>query len=81
LDEEWSKTIKARSYGCALFVSHLAGLSPSANPMGPATGKYRVLRGGSWNSPSSDIEVTYRVRYYPNVYSFNLGFRCAKSVP
>ena len=56
-------------------------LSPKTNPMGPGTGDYRVLRGGSWNSPSSDIEVTHRVRYYPNVYSFNLGFRCASSAP
>ena len=54
-------------------------LSPSENPMGPSTGTHRVLRGGAWNSQSSDIEVTYRVRYYPSVYSFNLGFRCAKS--
>jgi formylglycine-generating enzyme required for sulfatase activity len=54
-------------------------VSPRANPKGPNTGTHRVLRGGSWNSPSSDIEMTYRMRYYPNIYADNLGFRCARS--
>jgi formylglycine-generating enzyme required for sulfatase activity len=54
-------------------------LSPKTNPLGPSTGKYRVLRGGAWNSPSTEVRVTYRTRYYPYIYAFNLGFRCAKS--
>jgi formylglycine-generating enzyme required for sulfatase activity len=54
-------------------------LSPKENPLGPSEGKYRVVRGGAWNSQSNDVRVTYRVRFYPNVYAFNLGFRCAKS--
>ena len=40
-------------------------VSPRNNPKGPDTGTYRVFRGGAWNSPSSDIRVTYRVRYFP----------------
>ncbi len=56
-------------------------VSPQNNPTGPETGTYRVFRGGAWNSQSDDIRVTYRVRYYPFIESYNLGFRCAKSVP
>ncbi len=51
--------------------------SPSSNPMGPRTGDFRVLRGGSWEdgddtirsfSRSSDVQT--------RLYGYS-GFRCA----
>ena len=54
-------------------------LSPYNNPQGPDEGEYRVLRGGSWNNPPNEVRVSYRVRYYPYIERFNLGFRCARS--
>ena len=56
-------------------------VSPYNNPAGPDTGTYRVFRGGAWNSPSSDVRLTYRARYRPFEHYFNLGFRCAESAP
>jgi formylglycine-generating enzyme required for sulfatase activity len=55
------------------------------DPKGPATGQYRVLRGGSWNDFSADVRMSLRdhlklsptedsVRDYD---SYSTGFRCA----
>ena len=55
--------------------------SPSANPLGPDSGQYRVLRGGSWGSADYDIPSADRFYYSPvNIRSF-VGFRCARSLP
>ncbi|MFZ5910007.1 MAG: SUMF1/EgtB/PvdO family nonheme iron enzyme [Chloroflexota bacterium] len=53
-------------------------ISPREDPQGPASGIYRVARGGAWNSESIQLWVTYRNRFYPNYNAYNLGFRCAK---
>lgn len=51
--------------------------SPYSNPQGPATGTYRVLRGGSWTDPGFALRVTFRNSYgNPTVQSVILGFRC-----
>jgi formylglycine-generating enzyme required for sulfatase activity len=50
--------------------------SPGINPPGPESGKYRVVRGGSWNSPSYDVRSTHRWRYYPNIPRSYIGLRC-----
>jgi formylglycine-generating enzyme required for sulfatase activity/tRNA A-37 threonylcarbamoyl transferase component Bud32 len=49
------------------------------NPAGPVDGKYRVLRGGSWNSFSYGVRAAYRSRSYPSYVSHINGFRCARS--
>ena len=46
------------------------------NPNGPENGEYRVVRGGSWNSPGYDIRTTNRWRYYPATPRSYIGFRC-----
>jgi formylglycine-generating enzyme required for sulfatase activity len=33
----------------------------SLNPVGPRTGEYRVLRGGSWDGASWDVRVSFRL--------------------
>jgi formylglycine-generating enzyme required for sulfatase activity len=40
------------------------------NPTGPATGSYRVLRGGSWKDDNWSCRVVRRVSYLP-AYEFN----------
>jgi iron(II)-dependent oxidoreductase len=43
-------------------------------------GKYRVLRGGAWNSDASRLSTTYRLAYDPDFrFAANGGFRCARS--
>ena len=49
------------------------------NPTGPLTGKYRVLRGGSWQYGSSDLGVATRHWRYPDSQAYDIGFRCART--
>jgi iron(II)-dependent oxidoreductase len=43
-------------------------------------GKYRVLRGGAWNSDPSHLTATYRLAYDPDYrFAANGGFRCVRS--
>ena len=61
--------------------------SPSRNPKGPERGKYRVLRGGSWDflpenlrSARRDFNIPLSPDYNsPSYRNFNSGFRCAKN--
>ncbi len=47
-----------------------------------ATGKKRVIRGGSWYAPAQSVTNTHRFWNDPmnNSYGVGLGFRCARSV-
>ena len=43
-------------------------------------GKYRVLRGGAWNSDPTHLSTTYRLAYDPDFrFAANGGFRCVRS--
>jgi len=50
--------------------------SPSANPGGPASGEYRVVRGGSWHDPEDGNRAAYRGWATPGDTDITLGFRC-----
>jgi formylglycine-generating enzyme required for sulfatase activity len=59
--------------------------SPSSNPLGPDSGQYRGLRGGSWYNhgygwyPGYYARSAYRGRFDPTSDPLNLiGFRCAR---
>lgn len=54
------------------------GKSPDSNPEGPSSGKYRILRGGSWFSLSSELRTSLRSRNVPAHWNNVIGFRCAK---
>ena len=54
--------------------------SPSQNPTGPASGTYRVLRGGSWLNNGGFLRASLRVRNYPGNSSSIIGFRCVPSL-
>lgn len=60
--------------------------SPKNNPTGPASGEYRVVRGGGWSSDSRlysyinpKISSVDRSGVRPDYDSDNLGFRCSYS--
>jgi formylglycine-generating enzyme required for sulfatase activity len=52
--------------------------TPLANPVGPPSGDYRVLRGGSWHDEDQIVRTSNRgwsqLEYFYNV---DFGFRCA----
>jgi len=51
--------------------------SPSTNPPGPASGSYRVLRGGGWGSGYDYyLRVANRGSIYPASQTSHFGFRC-----
>jgi len=63
------------------YSSSYYSISPSSNPQGPASGAYRVLRGGSWYGYDSDLRVAYRGYFYPSYRHYTFGFRCAAPPP
>ncbi len=54
--------------------------SPSANPRGPESGRFRVIRGGGWHSGPYCNRVYYRNALPANWVDFNVGFRCVQDV-
>jgi len=48
------------------------------NPTGPASGSFRILRGGSWSVGARYERVSDRVRDGPGVRYNNFGFRCVR---
>ncbi|MFM7173895.1 MAG: formylglycine-generating enzyme family protein, partial [Caldilinea sp.] len=55
-------------------------VSPGSNPQGPATGKSRVLRGGSWDLSVNLVRSAHRNRYSPVNWINRVGFRCVRSL-
>jgi len=49
------------------------------NPLGPATGDHKVLRGASWNDDSSGVYCAVRLKHGTVYGSDHVGFRCARS--
>ncbi|MBN1153688.1 formylglycine-generating enzyme family protein [candidate division KSB1 bacterium] len=54
------------------------GASPYKNPTGPATGTFRVTRGGSWDDAANGVRCACRGGSVPNACYNYLGFRCAR---
>ena len=52
--------------------------SPAANPAGPETGIYRVVRGGSWLVDAGVLRVSNRSWVDPASHFYNRGFRCSR---
>ena len=51
--------------------------SPGTDPRGPATGSYRVFRGGCWSYLAYDCRSAFRYWSYPDYRCDYLGFRVA----
>jgi len=52
--------------------------SPETNPEGPASGRSRVIRGGSWDCNEAFVLAANRDGYSPVDALDYLGFRCAR---
>ena len=50
----------------------------SRNPVGPRTGEYRVLRGGSWIYGPRRVRASFRGRDTPTDQNYDVGFRCLR---
>ena len=56
--------------------------APAKNPTGPASGTFRVLRGGSWNyTGASNFRCAYRNWGDPSGGYNYVGFRCVVLSP
>ncbi|MBL8618538.1 MAG: formylglycine-generating enzyme family protein [Deltaproteobacteria bacterium] len=51
------------------------------DPVGPASGAYRVNRGGSWSVGPLGARVAYRLDAFPGYRSINLGVRLVRTAP
>ena len=51
-------------------------VSPPSNPVGPASGIGRVVRGGSWSVPLYRLRSDYRLYHKPEFSYNDVGFRC-----
>jgi iron(II)-dependent oxidoreductase len=52
---------------------------PGRNPAGPANGRYKGVRGGSWKSKLIMLRTATRSGFNPDQRSATIGFRCAQS--
>jgi iron(II)-dependent oxidoreductase len=52
---------------------------PDRNPPGPANGRYKVVRGGSWKSAPTLLRTATRGGASPDQRAATTGFRCARS--
>ena len=50
---------------------------PADNPLGPTTGQFVILRGGSFEDEAFFLRSASRYWYPPTLKHHNLGFRCA----
>ncbi|MFM7322627.1 MAG: SUMF1/EgtB/PvdO family nonheme iron enzyme, partial [Armatimonadota bacterium] len=68
--------------GAVLEQEIVAPAQPSADPTGPATGQYRVVRGGSWYcNYAGNFRCADRFRYTPGYRNIIYGFRLSSPGP
>jgi formylglycine-generating enzyme required for sulfatase activity len=63
-----------------IYDLHYYASSPASNPPGPASGEYRVLRGGAWSSTQRNVRSVNRLSSLPTDAGTASGFRCARSI-
>jgi len=52
--------------------------SPDSNPQGPAGGRQKVFRGGSFTDSAAELKATSRESYFPDDKGPFVGIRCAR---
>lgn len=56
--------------------------SPDVSPSGPVTGRFRVVRGGTWKNrivgSINGLRISNRYSYVPGAHLDYVGFRCAR---
>ena len=55
--------------------------SPTHNPKGPETGKYKALRSSGWQGETPQMRVFTRIKSLPTDRNNSTGFRCAQDLP
>lgn len=55
-------------------------VAPERNPPGPASGEYKVLRGGSWLNHQAFLRGAVRDGSRPTMRNHGTGFRCAQDL-
>jgi len=50
-----------------------------SDPQGPATGVYRIIRGGSWLELANYMRASSRNYLNPGYWDYSIGFRCART--
>jgi len=55
--------------------------SPTHNPQGPKTGKYKAVRSSGWQGETPQMRVFTRIKSLPNDRNNSTGFRCAQDLP
>ena len=60
--------------------AHYYQKNPKRAPQGPSSGRYRVLRGGSWKNSANSSRAAIRYWADPGLRFDNTGFRCAGAV-
>jgi len=68
---EWT----AEWYG----INYYSSQTTWRNPVGPVSGDYRMVRGGSWYSNTWYVRTAGRLWRTPDLRDNNLGFRCSFS--
>jgi len=62
------------------FQSAYYNVSPYENPLGPASGSSRIMRGGSWHNTADGVRTVARASIKHDTFN-TLGFRCAQDGP
>jgi formylglycine-generating enzyme required for sulfatase activity len=60
------------------YVPDYYARSPQRDPLGPAQGLGRVMKGGAWNVTSQTARAAVRARRTPDYAYDNVGFRCVR---
>ncbi len=60
------------------YDDHYYDSSPLDDPPGPATGQFRVVRGGSWSYNAVFARVSHRALVEPGSSNLLIGFRCVR---
>ena len=68
----------AQEWGADWYAEDYYATAPSRNPMGPTSGKLRVVRGGDWEYVALSASGAYRGWDAPADTSHFNGFRCAR---
>lgn len=51
-------------------------ISPEKNPQGPASGEFKILRGGGYWDNATEVQTTYRFKHDPTSAGEHRGVRC-----
>jgi formylglycine-generating enzyme len=62
------------------YGSDYYGKSPAENPKGPETGRFKVIRGGSFHSGGMCVQNYFRNGLSANWVDFAVGFRCVSNI-